>query len=443
MAREVANLLPAPAALPRTRQTRRDYSSLAEGPINTELLKNVAAETRKRRASASSSSDSDEPLVKRPRGRPPKNPLPPTVPVPSGTSEDTGISPQFLMGVAAEAPKGRTSTTFSGGSTELPAIRKRGRPRKTPFRPTSPPLSETSEDKRISPQLLTDAAAVQTRKGRVTVTSSGDPGELPAKRRPGRPRKTPLPPTVPAPTDMSKDMGVSPQFQMGAAAAQTRKGRASSPSSSDCTEPLAKRRPGQPRKIPAGSAASTVSKNKHVRTQLLKAAVAADMRQMRALAPSTSSDDTAATVEPPAKRLRSTAHENPLPPAATATTGKAEGVYLDIPTEAVLAEEQEWADSFQSFLSSVSASSSQPDSPGASSVNGPLDTHMSDLVGFNLSGEPVEDSSSSEEVAGLFLAVVDQGRLEIARQARAAQKPTALGVRKGQAKKGHGRRRRS
>ena len=43
-------------------------------------------------------------------------------------------------------------------------------------------------------------------------------------------------------------------------------------------------------------------------------------------------------------------------------------------------------------------------------------------------GEPVEDSSSSEEVAGLFLAVVDQGRLEIARQARAAQKPTALGV---------------
>ncbi len=40
MAREVANLLPAPAALPRTRQTRRDYSSLAEGPINTELLKN-------------------------------------------------------------------------------------------------------------------------------------------------------------------------------------------------------------------------------------------------------------------------------------------------------------------------------------------------------------------------------------------------------------------
>ncbi len=105
------------------------------------------------------------------------------------------------------------------------------------------------------------------------------------------------------------------------------------------------------------------------------AAVAADMRQMRALAPSTSSDDTATTVEPPAKRLRSTAHENPLPPAATATTGKSEGMYLDIPTEAVLAEEQQWADSFQSFLSSVSASSSQPDSPGASSVNGPLVRH--------------------------------------------------------------------
>ena len=174
MVRELANLMPASGALPRTRHTRRDYTSLAEGPINSELLKNgmpllskvtargcpvhllspiagaqgkrclmlslasvsmlsgsyyhlqmhlclhghitsvspeysspterlssaaaVAAETRKRRASASSSSDSDEPLVKRPRGRPPKNPLPRTVPVPNGTSADTGISPQFLIG---------------------------------------------------------------------------------------------------------------------------------------------------------------------------------------------------------------------------------------------------------------------------------------------------------------------------------------------------------
>ncbi len=40
----------------------------------------------------------------------------------------------------------------------------------------------------------------------------------------------------------------------------------------------------------------------------------------------------------------------------------------------------------------------------------------------------MEDFSSSEEVAGLLLAVAEQGRLEIARQARPAQKPKALAV---------------
>ena len=40
----------------------------------------------------------------------------------------------------------------------------------------------------------------------------------------------------------------------------------------------------------------------------------------------------------------------------------------------------------------------------------------------------MEDSSSSEEVAGLLLAVAEQGRLELTRQARAAQKRKTLGV---------------
>ena len=48
---------------------------------------------------------------------------------------------------------------------------------------------------------------------------------------------------------------------------------------------------------------------------------------------------------------------------------------LDTPTVAPLAEEQEWADAFESFLSSVSADSSQPGSPGGSSVNGRLVCH--------------------------------------------------------------------
>ena len=180
MAREVADLLPAAAAMPRTRTVRKDYFSLAEGPINSQLLKNgaplmsksysqivfcaplsntcvrremlkavcsqyehalcimlhhlqaalclhghilstftehstpserlpraaaVAAETRKRHASASSSSsDNGEPLVKRPRGRPRKNPLPLTPAAPMDTSEDMGISPQFLMGGAHLLP---------------------------------------------------------------------------------------------------------------------------------------------------------------------------------------------------------------------------------------------------------------------------------------------------------------------------------------------------
>ncbi len=42
MAREVADLLPAAAAMPRTRTVRKDYFSLAEGPINSQLLKNSA-----------------------------------------------------------------------------------------------------------------------------------------------------------------------------------------------------------------------------------------------------------------------------------------------------------------------------------------------------------------------------------------------------------------
>ena len=42
MAREVADLLPAAAAMPRTRTVRKDYTSLAEGPINSQLLKNGA-----------------------------------------------------------------------------------------------------------------------------------------------------------------------------------------------------------------------------------------------------------------------------------------------------------------------------------------------------------------------------------------------------------------
>ncbi len=40
----------------------------------------------------------------------------------------------------------------------------------------------------------------------------------------------------------------------------------------------------------------------------------------------------------------------------------------------------------------------------------------------------MEDASSSEEVAGLLLAVAEQGRLKIARQARPAQKTKTLGV---------------
>ena len=39
MAREIASLLPASTALPRTRNTKKNYASLAEGPISSKLLK--------------------------------------------------------------------------------------------------------------------------------------------------------------------------------------------------------------------------------------------------------------------------------------------------------------------------------------------------------------------------------------------------------------------
>ena len=99
------------------------------------------------------------------------------------------------------------------------------------------------------------------------------------------------------------------------------------------------------------------------------------MRVLRAIA--TASDDTVATTELPAEGRRRSPRQNALLPIATATTDRSEDsmLHLDMSTEAALAEEQEWADSFQSFLSSVSASSSQPDSPGGSSVNGCLVSH--------------------------------------------------------------------
>ncbi len=105
------------------------------------------------------------------------------------------------------------------------------------------------------------------------------------------------------------------------------------------------------------------------------AEVAADMRVLRAIA--TASDDTVATTELPAEGRPRSPRQNPLPPVATATTDTSQDsmLHLNTSTEAALAEEREWADSFQSFLSSVSAHSSQPDSPGASSVNGRLVRH--------------------------------------------------------------------